>query len=116
MSAKPASNTKSGRVLAFDISNEIVSPHWSLCIERHSTCTFVSSSKRLKIVRLLGSDSLPAGNLVRPEIVAVSARGRVTSSTGTSVPAPPPCRLLLPPQPANVVVIIISARDNAVIL
>ena len=80
----------------------------------HSTWTLVCSSSRLKMVRLLGSDSVPTGKLVRPLMVAVSARGNCKVAGSTSRPAElPPMVPLLPPQPASrdIVKTTASARD-----
>ena len=78
----------------------------------HSTWTLVCSSSRLKMVRLLGSDSVPAGKLVRPLMVAVSARGNCKVAGSTSRPAELPPREP-PPQPASrdIVRTAASARD-----
>ena len=109
-SPKPALNTKSGRVLALDISSLMVSPHWSAWMVFHSTWTLVCSSRRLKMVRLLGSDSVLAGKLVRPVMVAFSFRGMATSAGSTSRPRLSPRPALRSPQPASRDSIVARAR------
>ena len=61
LSEKPAVKTKSVSLFGSDIFRDILSAHWSLGMAVQSICTLVCSSRRLKIVLLLGSDSVLGG-------------------------------------------------------
>ncbi len=61
MSLKSPLNTKSVRRLGFAILRAILSPHWSDWMAIQSISTLVASWSRLKMVRLLGLDSVLGG-------------------------------------------------------